>query len=490
MSISFNEVPQTRVPFLYAEFDNSNAVQGASQQPHTVLIVGQKLAAGTTAELELTTVLNEADARAKFGAGSHLHHMVASYREIDKLTQVKCVAIDDLLAGVARIVEYTFGAQSITADGIFYLYLGGRRYQIGITTAMTAAQVVAAAIAEINADDLRVFEASEGASASVLRLTARHKGTVANMYDYRINHYESDKYPAGFVAPSVAQTVAGSGDPDVAEIISMLPDEQYNYVVIPWVDATNLGKIRTEFESRNNATRMIESMGVTAAKNTYGDQVTFGESRNDRFLTIMDALGADLTIRWAAAYAARLCQSAKLDPARPFQTLTLPNILAPKTSELRSFEEKDLLLFAGISVANVSSAGQVSIGRAITSYRLNAQGGTDVSYLDVTTYATLSYIRFDFRNSFLAKYPRHKLADDGNVYASGQPVMTPKVGRGFAINKFQQWQELALVENIDQFVDDLIVERNSVDVNRLDFVLAPDIINQMMVAGVKIAFLL
>lgn len=489
--VSFNEMPQNvRVPFVGIEFDNSNASQGPAAQPHTVLIVGQKLAAGTQAELVLVPVVNEADAREKFGAGSMLHHMVKSYREIDTLSSIKCVAIDDLVAGVLRIDELTFGAQSITKDGIFSLYIGGAKYQVGVTTAMTNEELVDACVAAINADDLRVVDAGEGATADILALTARHKGLVANNLDIRWNHYDSDVLPTGFVVPTVAEDTAGAGNPDVQEIVDMLPDEQFNYVVNPYLDATNLAVFRTEAESRNTALRQIESMFVSASRDSFGNQTTLGESRNDRFLTIMDALGPDLTYRWAASYAARLMQSAQIDPARPFQTLTLSNLVPPKSSETRSFTEKNLLLYSGMSVAGVSTAGVISIGRAITTYRLNGQGGTDVSYLDVNTYATLGFIRYDFRNSFTNKYPRHKLADDGNVFDSGQPIMTPKVGRGFAVSKFEGWGGLGLVENIEQFISALIVERNSQDVNRLDFQLAPDIINQMRVAGVKIAFLL
>ena len=59
-----------------------------------------------------------------------------------------------------------------------------------------------------------------------------------------------------------------------------------------------------------------------------------------------------------------------------------------------------------------------------------------------------------------------------------------------AIAKFRQWEEQGLVEGIDQFKADLIVERNISDVNRLDFMLPPDLINQLRVTGVKIGFLL
>ena len=51
MTIAFNQVPANlRVPFLYAEFDNSNAVQGPQTQPYNVLMIGPRVASGTKLE--------------------------------------------------------------------------------------------------------------------------------------------------------------------------------------------------------------------------------------------------------------------------------------------------------------------------------------------------------------------------------------------------------------------------------------------------------
>ena len=68
--------------------------------------------------------------------------------------------------------------------------------------------------------------------------------------------------------------------------------------------------------------------------------------------------------------------------------------------------------------------------------------------------------------------------------------MTPKVAKAEAIARFRLWEELGLVEDIDQFKEELIVERNAQDVNRLDFLLPPNLINQLRVVGVKIGFIL
>ena len=89
-----------------------------------------------------------------------------------------------------------------------------------------------------------------------------------------------------------------------------------------------------------------------------------------------------------------------------------------------------------------------------------------------------------------SKYSRHKLANDGTRFGPGQQVITPKIGRAEAVALFAEWEDAAWVEGLEQFKRDLIVERNAADPNRLDFLLPPDLINQLRVVGCQIQFLL
>jgi phage tail sheath gpL-like len=102
---------------------------------------------------------------------------------------------------------------------------------------------------------------------------------------------------------------------------------------------------------------------------------------------------------------------------------------------------------------------------------------------------TLSFIRFDLRTHLLNRFPRHKLADDGTRFAPGQAVVTPGKIRAEIIAKFRQWEEIALVENADQFKSDLIVERNGTDPNRVDILMPPDLINQLRVTAAQVQFI-
>jgi len=150
----------------------------------------------------------------------------------------------------------------------------------------------------------------------------------------------------------------------------------------------------------------------------------------------------------------------------------------------------NLLLYDGITTWTVDSAGVVHLGRVITTYQKNATGQDDTAFLDLNTTKTLSYLRYDLRSRFLLKYPRHKLANDGNNFGAGQPVMTPGLARAEAISAFEDWTALGLVEGLDQFKTDLVAERDTQDPNRLNILLGPDLVNQLVVVGARMAFLL
>ena len=271
--------------------------------------------------------------------------------------------------------------------------------------------------------------------------------------------------------------------------MAVLPDTQFNVIVAPWTDTTNRGLIETELDSRWGPILQNDGRLFIAKKGTVGELETYGGNGNSKHVTCMGVAGPSLPWEWAAAYGAQAAKALQADPARPLQTLELIGILAPSDSEKFNWTERNNLLYDGISTHNVV-AGKVQIERAITMYQLNEAGADDTAYLDVNTPHTLSYLRYSFRNRMLTRYPRHKLANDGTKFGPGQPIVTPSMGKAEALSLFSQWEEAGLVEGFEQFKRDLIVERNASDPNRLDFLMSPDLANQLRIVGAQIQFLL
>jgi phage tail sheath gpL-like len=82
------------------------------------------------------------------------------------------------------------------------------------------------------------------------------------------------------------------------------------------------------------------------------------------------------------------------------------------------------------------------------------------------------------------------LADDGTNFSPGQAVAMPSTIRTEIYALFAQWENEGLVEGWEQFKKDLLVERNANDVNRVDVLLSPDLMNQFRVFAGQIQFLL
>lgn len=490
MTISFNEIPSNlRVPLFYAEFDNSRAVQGGAAQEYKTLLIGNKLSSGTKAELTLQRITSAEQGVEYFGAGSLLADMIAALLRINKVHPLYAIALDDASAGVAAGGKITFSGTATEAGTINFL-IGGRTLQLGVAVGDAAADLAEALEDLITADTLCLVSGVQGGVGheGECDLTAKNDGTHGNEIDIRHSHYEGEKLPAG-ITVAITAMASGATNPDVTEVWPIIGDEQYMLMVTPWTDTVNLTAVENELADRFGPLRANDGYAIYGKRGTHGELVTFGDGRNSQFTTVMGVKGPSNPWAWASAVAAQVALSASIDPARPFQTLPLTGIIAPSQSELFTLEERNQLLYEGISTFMVSS-GKVLIESVITTYQENAFGSPDISYLYLNVPLTLSYIRFDLRARITSRYPRHKLADDGTRFAPGQAVVTPSVIKAEIINKFTEWEEKALVEGFEQFKSELIVERNVDNPNRLDVLMSPDLVNQLVVCGVKIQFLL
>lgn len=486
--ISFNSIPaNNRLPFVFVEFDNSNAVQGPALQAYRALMLGQKLSGGTAAADTPVRVTSVAQAKTLFGDGSMLHHMAEKWFANNKTTEMWVIPLADNGAGVAATGTLTFTGPA-TAAGAINLYVGGRKISVAVAAADTATAIAAAVAAAINA--LPYLGVTAAAALGVVTLTYVHKGLVGNEVDVRLNYFEGEALPAG-VGATVAALSGGTLNPVLTAAISAMGETQYHIIAFPYSDAANLTAFEAELASRFGPTRQIDGMAFSAKNGNFAALTALGDSRNSPHVSIMECYKHPTSpADFAAAVASVAALYGNIDPARPFQTLAVAGELPPLEADRFTNEERNLLLFDGISTNFIDSGGVIRLERLITTYQENPLGADDPSYLDVTTMLTLSYLRYDFRNYFLLKYPRHKLADDGTRFGAGQAVITPAIGKAEAVAKFRQWEELGLVENFDQFKADLVVERNLTDRNRLDFLLPPDIINQLITVAARISFIL
>lgn len=488
MAISFDTIPgpgTLRKPGVYSEIDNSQAVRGPQSIQYRRLILGQKLSAGTATAEQLVRVTSGAQADTLFGSGSMLAGMVRAALAQDTYTELQVMPVIDNAAGVAATGTIVFGGAA-TASGTLSLMIAGRSVDVTVLSGDAPAAVATATAAAITAaTDLPV---TASAATSTVTLTAKHKGEVGNTLDVRANYFSGLATPAGLTV-TITALAGGTGNPNLANAMAALGDQWFHTWAMPYTDSANLLIVKNELASRFAWDREIEGHAFAAARGTQGSLGTLGDSHNSPHLVITMANDEPMpAYEKAAELMAIAAYYLSIDPARPVQNLPYKWCLPPAAADQFTNEERNLLLFDGIATSKVDASGVMQVERIITTYKTSSAGAPDTSYLDSETLFTLMFIRHDWRDYILRKYPRHKLADDGTRYGAGQAVVTPVVMKAEAIAKFREWEELGLVENIDDFKANLIAERNVSDPNRLDMLLPPDLVNQLRIVGNKIQF--
>jgi len=484
-----------RVPLVYIEIDNSQALSGNIAQDQQVMLFGQMIDAGADAgsatPLSVVEVpVSESAIDSLFGVGSMLALAAKRYRKANGYTRTFALPIGDLTAGAAAVGSYTFAGPA-TQAGTLYLLIAGQALQVGVAAAATAATIATNVAAAINAaKNLPVLAEVDGTDTAKVNVTAKWKGLTGNDIDLRFNYYAGEQLPPGITITTVAMT-GGAGSPDMSAVIAAMPDEWYNHLMMPFNDSASLNTLRDELLERWGPLKMIEGIAYTAFRGTYGETITFGELRNDFLLSCLGTSKSPTpTWEFAASYAGIAAYHLAIDPARPLQTLVLPGVLPPAKADRFAFDERNNLLKSGIATCQIQPGDVVAIEREISMYQENAYGDPDPSYLDITTPATLGKLRYDIKVMVTNRFPRHKLADDNvlNQLDPGQPVVTPKVMREAILEVAQGWVSAGLMENYDQFKETLEVYRDSADRNRLNCVCHPDVVNQLRVFAALIQF--
>lgn len=489
MPISFNQIPANlRVPGFYAEIDNSRAFTGLNRFRTRLLLLGQKLTAGTAAAGVPVLVSSDRDAQNLFGVGSNLSHIIEVVRRNSRFLEVWALPFDDLNAGVQATGTYTI-AGTATESATLSLYVGGRLVQVLVTSGMTANQVAAAINTAINANS--TLPATSTVSSAVVTVTARHKGEIGNEIVLTLNA-QNERTPAGITVTPAGMS-GGSGNPDITTGFANLPDEIWDYWVTPYTDTANLGRLKTELDSRWGPMRMLEGHVFGARLDTLSNLSTFGNTLNNEHLTIIGVDGSrNPGYEWAAALATQVGVAATADPSRPYHALTLYGIIAPPVEKRFTKSERNILLFDGISTFDIHQDGTVETERIITTYQTSAIGVPEVSSLDAETMFTLAYLRQDARAFVTNTYirPRLKLANDGTRSTLNQSVITPSEVTAGLIGRASLWEQAGLIEDLEQFKADLVVERDPGDVNRLNALLPPNLTNQLRIVAAKIQYLL
>ena len=149
MTISFNQIPSSlRVPGNYLEVDPSLAERGAGSFPLRALIIGQKTSAGSLAAATIRRITSKEQASAYAGPGSIGSRMAAAWFAGNRSTELDLILLSDAGGAIPNVRSVSFGG--VPAAGGLAVYVGGDRYQIDTSGALTATATALAAAIKIS----------------------------------------------------------------------------------------------------------------------------------------------------------------------------------------------------------------------------------------------------------------------------------------------------------------------------------------------------
>ena len=123
----------------------------------------------------------------------------------------------------------------------------------------------------------------------------------------------------------------------------------------------------------------------------------------------------------------------------------------------------------------------------VTTYKENALGAADKSYMQLEDCFTLSYLRWDWNNHLQTKFPRAKIGTDGDEYGPGQIIMTEKTGLAEIKLKYKEWVRAGLVQNQKLFEENVVCVRDPNDRNAMQWLVPATLMDKFFIGKTKIS---
>jgi phage tail sheath gpL-like len=504
MPVEFQQFPANwRQPLYYVEVDPSRA--GLPVSNPIALIVGyanqevppSPLAPVNPQPSDVPIVIGSlADATQYFGPGSMLESAFRAFFANNFGTLVFALPILQPVGGVAASGAITVTSPP-TQQGILNLYVAGQLCPVSIMATDTTTTAAAAIADAINA--LTSLPVTATSTAAVVTVTCKWTGLTGNDVDLRdsyLGKYGGQFMPIGMAVtyPTNNKLAGGIGNPNFTNGIANLGDQEYEYVSMPFMDTGSITTWDAEYGFTDNGrwgwARQQYGTVFSAYRDTYANLVIWGEQNNSAVISVM-AMEPDIpSPSWevAAAYTSKGARSYMNDPARPLQTLELTGVLPPPKHKRFLLSQLNNLSYSGLATQRIDANNIPMIARESMMYQKNVYGIPDDAYELGTTLHTLAKLFRNQRQAITSKYPRHKLADDGTRYGVGQAIVTPSVIRAELVAEYAVDEYNGLVENLNAFKQNLVVERDPNNPNRANVIYPPDLVNQLRIFAVLAQF--
>ena len=486
-----------RKPLFYGGIDKTGA-GSPSTGDCCILVYGQMNATGSTSDAGVAEpcfpvqVFGNEDQL--FGGDSMLADMVRKVRLVTPGAGIWAVPLEDV--GAQSEWTVTISGAPLASAETLNLMIACKKYSYTALTTDTNADIAAGFADVINADGTAPVTAV--AAAGVITITAKHAGEVAGAIDIRTTYRCSGIYASANITLDIVQTTVGSGTPDVACALANTQCSSCSWVAYPYNDLASLNLVVDQFDGatgRWNAIQQSYGHVFSAINMTPATAIAQGNLLNSPHLSMPNLYGTPtqsyiVTAVVTAIAARHLCSAPEL--SRPLQGIELPCVCAPEQEDACANDcaTQNQFLHNGVAVLGNGPGCTTQIVRLITTYQQNAFGADDDSCLDVQTLAQLQYILRYMRNRMETVFPRHALKDDDGFIASGSYTATPAILQGYVAAWAVELRNLNVIEDVDQFIESIQVDRCPSDPTAVDIIIKPDLVNQLRIVRLLVNFFL
>jgi len=427
--------PNSRASQVAVEIAGIKRGVGSNFLPPTGLILGQydqtKIGIVDYTPIQFTSA---DDVGSKFGFGSEIHRQALWVLGImggfsDKMW---FSPIPEPGAAVVATGDIVF-AVSASSSGTYYFSIGGDVINFGVNKDATPTEIGDSLVTAITANLNGLVTAAN--VAGTVTLTAKNKGVNGNKIQLVLNpsgvSQESQNPSATTVAVDATLT-SGSGATDIHDTFfnsseeDILGDRWYTMISNPYDDATNLGYVDDSFNARKepDVKRPFGSVVGYVSENYVAALAIPATINSEGIAPVYEPRSYAPPYELAASVMGIVLESCKLDPGRPFKTLSTGIPMDTSISDL-SYVKNDALFNAGMSYFKTVGSEMVT-GDIALSYRLNGAAARDESWFDLVALTLRQQKVYDIEQVFLSEpYVRGMLADNDSI-ATKQYVIKPK----------------------------------------------------------------
>ncbi len=452
-----------REPGSYSTIKSSGANNTLPSTRQEMLIIAQRLTAGTIAKNIPTRIYSPTEAATYSGAGSIFHRMaIAAFKANPYLILTGCF-LDDASTGVASTSTHTFTGTA-TATGSLGIKVGVDRINLAIDKAKTGANVATMVAAEINKYPSLPITAA--AVDTVVTYTAKNKGTCGNLlgkYNPSTSEHEllvvND---APGISVAVTGFTGGANDPtsevsgtgtSLTDAFTAVASHRYHNIVIPFIDATAVGVLADHVDLVSDDNHQLGTRGFVFISQTLASATTLAAENAKRLVFGFIRRVCRPSYENAASLAAS--ESGK---AKPWLASNNDELVGCDTPDVQDRltqgvgGEIDSCLWSGVTPFKVGAGDKVRCVRLISTYTKNDANTPDPTFLDSFKIATADYVREAIKTSQETNYPNAILKDK---HVDGEPdnIVTPEDIRSNNIAVCKRIEKEGGLNDVDFYKD-------------------------------------